>query len=228
MFRKLLGLIGTPVPAPRTLRATGLHSPYAQPAANALYNLLFCDDPDAFRPRAGEAAAPWQATLYAADAQPERIAALARDTSADARVRALAWGRLRALGQPVPPKLLLGVVVEVPLEGGLDTLAAFADGGVRYINQTGKVSVFEGHEDLQPLVEGLFGAARTVVAQIGPWDRERLPAPRPGRVRLSFLVSDGLYFGDGVFTEMERDPLAGPVIAHATQLLQRAVAIAAA
>jgi hypothetical protein len=228
MFRKLFGLIGTPAPTPRAPRATGLHSPYAQPAANALYNLLFCDDPAAFRPRPGEAAAPWQATLYAADAQPERIAALARDTSADARVRALAWGRLRALGHPVPPKLLLGVVVEVPLDGGLDTLAAFADGGVRYINQTGKVSVFEGHEDLRPLVEGLFGAARTVVAQIGPWDRERLPAPRPGRIRLSFLVSDGLYFGDGVFTEMERDPLAGPVIAQATQLVQRVVAIATA
>jgi hypothetical protein len=228
MFRKLFGLAGTPAAAPRTLPATGLHSPYAQPAANALYNLLFCDDVDAFRPRTGEAAASWQATLFAADAQPARIAALAHDTTSDARVRALAWARLRAQGFAVAPKLLLGTVLEVPLDGGLDVLAAFVDGGVRYINQSGKVSVFERREDLRPLVDGLLDASRAVVAQIGPWDRARLPAPRPGRIRLSFLVSDGLYFGEGLRIEMERDALAGPVIHQATRLVQRVVALATA
>jgi hypothetical protein len=40
---------------------------------------------------------------------------------------------------------------------------------------------------------------------------------------MSFLVSDGLYFGQGPFNVMQRDPLAGPIIAAGLELLQAVV-----
>jgi hypothetical protein len=64
------------------------HAPYADGAANDIYDLLFCDD---------------------------AVAALAQDTTQDARVRTLACNWLSAHGQHVTPAELLGVVVEVAL-----------------------------------------------------------------------------------------------------------------
>jgi hypothetical protein len=40
---------------------------------------------------------------------------------------------------------------------------------------------------------------------------------------MTFLVSDGLYFGEGPFNALQKDPMGGPVLAKATQLVQRAV-----
>ena len=79
---------------------------------------------------------------------------------------------------------------------------------------------------LQPSIDKLFAASREVVSRIGPWDKARLAPPAKGRVRLTFLVTDGLYFGDGQMEVFQRDAMAGPVIAAAGELLQRVVAIA--
>jgi hypothetical protein len=210
-----------PMPDPRPP-----YSPYGLEASNEIYNLLFCDDPKAFAPRPGETPADWQAALFTEPESADRVRALAGDASMDARVRVLACAWLRTHGHAVEGKDLLGVIVEVPLDGGLDTLAAFADEGVRYINQTGKMSIFEGPiAALSPRVKRLFEASRAVVARIGPWDKARMPPPRRGHVRLTFLVSDGLYFGEGELSVFQRDSMAGPVIHAASELLQQVVAL---
>ncbi len=194
-------------------------APYRDAAANEIYHLLFCDDPRAFAPGDREPA-PWQRTLFVDRDAAEAVRALATDTSVDARVRLLACRRLAQDGEAFPQKDLLGVVVEVALDAGLDTLAAYCDGGVRYINHTGAVSIFEGRNGtLDAFVDRLFAASREVVARTGPWDKPRLAPPERGRVRLSFLVTDGLHFGDGPMAQFQRDPLAGPVIAAASGLL---------
>jgi hypothetical protein len=124
----------------------------------------------------------------------------------------------------VPKKELLGVIVEVPLEAGLDVLAAYADGSIRYINQTGKLAIFESAPaNVAAQAAKLIAASRIVAAQIGPWEKARLPPPAKGRIRMTFLVSDGLYFGEGPFPGMDRDPLAAPVIGEAGRLLQLVV-----
>ena len=103
-------------------------------------------------------------------------------------------------------------------------MAAFSEGGVRYINQTGKVAIFEGKGNpVEVLAKELVSVSQPLVNQIGPWDRQRLPPPKAGNVRMSFLVSDGLYFGEGPFAALQQDSMAGLVLAKATQLLQRAV-----
>jgi hypothetical protein len=225
MLRKLLaalGLIAAPASDTGTVPPC---APYPNGATNEIYNLLFCDEPAAFQPKPGASPAAWQVTLFSEPPDRAALQALAADTAQEGRVRYLAWSRLRQLGQPVPSKVLLGVIVELPLAGGLDVLAAFSEGGVRYLNQSGKLGVFEGVESLQALVRDLLTASRAIVARIGPWNQPRRPPPVLGNVRLTFLVSDGLYFGEGPLSAMERERMAGPVIQRAAQLLQAVVAM---
>lgn len=199
------------------------YAPYADPAANEIYNLLFCDSAAAFAAAPGTRPSGWQATLFA---EPEASAALrelADDAAQEGRVRYLAYRRLRALGRDVPAKVLLGTIVEVGLTDGLDALAAYSDGGVRYVNHTGRIAVFEGAPSLAEHVRALFAAAAPVVARIGPWEHARRLPPAAGEVRLTFLASDGLCFGEGPMAVMQRDAMAGPIIGRATELLRAVV-----
>jgi len=224
MFRKLLAAVGLSVAAAAGAVANPPYSPYASEAANTIYNLLFCDSPAAFKAKPGESPTHWQTVLFSASADVEALGALASDATQEGRIRFLAFSRLRELGKVVQPKILLGVIVEVPLAGGLDALAAFSEGGIRYVNQSGKLVVIEGVASFLPMVKRLFAVAEPVVTQIGPWDKPRLPPPKQGAVRLTFLVSDGLYFGEGPMSVMQREAMAGPIIQQATELLQAVVA----
>jgi hypothetical protein len=203
------------------------YKPYAEPDLNFLYNLLFCDDISLFKNDdtvKGEGLWP---TLLADKPDVTALRNIAEDEAYEGRVRAIAFNRLRASGQEVPAKIILGVIVEVPLEAGLDVLAAFSEGGVRYLNQSGKVAVFEGPGNpVEELAKELIAVSQPVVNEIGPWEKDRLQPPQSG-VRMTFLVSDGLYFGQGPFSTLQSDPMGGPVLAKASQLLQRAVDIAA-
>ena len=224
MLRKLLAAVGLLASA-AGVAAEPPYAPYKSEAANEIYNLLFCDDLAAFTARSTEQeATPWQLVLASNPIDMPALAALAADQTQEGRIRYLAFQRLRSSGQAVPQRQLLGVIVEVPLSGGLDTLAAYSEGGVRYVNQSGKLVVAEGVRSLQPLVARLFEAAQPVVTRIGPWNQARRGPPSVGKVRLTFLVSDGLYFGEGPLTVMQQEPLAAPVIQRATELLQAVVA----
>jgi hypothetical protein len=203
-------------------------APYGNEAADALYNLLFCDEPALFAGGAAEHPDAPLAAILSDTPDAARITAIANDAAQESRIRALAFNWLRRNGHDVPKRGLLGTIVEVPLERGLDTLAAFADGGARYIHQTGQFTVFDGaYPPIQPVIATLLGASRKVVDQIGPWEKPRLGPPKPGNIRMTFLVSDGLYFGEGKSDELMRDPLGGPVIQAAVKLLQACVALAA-
>jgi hypothetical protein len=201
-----------------------MHQPYSQPEANTIYNLLFCDDLALFKPAKNET--DWQKLLFAKKPDAGALLALAEDEHTESRVRALAYRRLRALGQAVPARKLLGIVIEVPLDNGLDALAAYAEGRVRYINATGKISIFENvTAEMQTTVHLLLMASQQIVDRIGPWDKARLPPPAGDHVRLTFIVSDGLYFGEGPFAALSQDALAGPLMEQATRLLQQVVAL---
>ena len=225
MFAALLGT--SPSTPPR--EAMGNHpsqafSPYEDTAANFIYNLLFCDRRESFRARQGERSTDWQRVLFTEPPEVLGLKMLADNASEEGRHRYLAFARLREAGAPVTPKILLGVIVEMALPDGLDALAAYSDGGVRYINHSGKMVIVEGVDDFRPLVHRLFQAAQPVVARIGPWDQPRRPPPVRGNARLTFLVSDGLYFGEAQAEVFQRDALAGPVLREATQLLLKVVA----
>ncbi len=225
MIRKFLVALGIGIAASSPAGAAELYRPYSEPAVNFLYNLLFCDDIALFKNEDTIKEKSLWLTLLADTPDFHALEAIAVNEREESRIRVLAYNRLRGSGRPVPPKKLLGVIIEVPMQQGLDVLAAFADGRVRYLNQSGKIAVFEegGAPKVEALAKELVAVSQPVVNQIGPWDKKRLPPPRQGNVRMTFLVSDGLYFGEGPFTVLQKDAIGGPVLAKAAQLLQLAV-----
>lgn len=135
-----------------------------------------------------------------------------------------AWHALRANG--IAPaadeaKHLLGVVVDVHLDSGLDTLAAYEDHAARYLNFSGAGVIWERPDDrLDAAIDRLLDGGRFILDNIGPWEGDRPPAPRKGNVRISLLTPRGLHFGEGGMDVFIRDPLAAPTFQAATLLMQ--------
>jgi len=193
--------------------------PYKNKAFNTIYDLLFCDDIDLCKSNSKSSAYPFN-ILYADKVDIEQVKVVANDKALESRHRILAYNLLLRSGVGVNERELLGVIVEVSLSHGLDVLGAFSDGTARYINHAEKMIVWETKTDeSNHLINQLFSHSVIVINQIGPWDQNRKPFPEKGNIRLTFLVSDGLYFGEGLFPIFQTDPMAGPVILSATQLL---------
>ena len=199
----------------------------------AMRELLFGDVPLARWPEGDDLTGePWRAFIDArrAFAAGDRAGAIARWRSIlelpelESRQVLQAWNALRLAGVAPPPELakrVEGVVVEVGLEGGLDLLAAYADRSARYVNFTGAAVVWE-HPDgsLDAEIGALLEAGRRVAEATGPWDRARPGPPGTGQVRLNLLTPGGLHFGQAAYRDLASDPLGGPVIAAALQLMQ--------
>ena len=220
MFKKLFaGLAGVSGASSAAAEMSTPPGPYKESSANLIYQLLFCDRPELFRnSTTANEPSPWH-TLFQNPPDNDALSKLAEDPKAESRVRALAFNALRAAKKQVPAKILLGTIIEVPLDGGLDTLAVFTDGGVRYLNQSGKMAIVEDFATCRKEIETVIAASKPIVATIGPWDKARRPPPSPGNIRMTFLVSDGLYFGEGPLRLMQKDPMAAPLINAATALL---------
>jgi hypothetical protein len=211
-------------PSPPAADGPTFHRPYRESANNFLYNLLFCDNLALFQPRGSAPPAGALAVLLSSNPPTADVEQIANDEKEESRLRLLAFNYLRSRNVKVPERHLLGVVVEVPLGGGLDALAVFADGRIRYINHSGKLAIFEATPDaMSEERTALMQASERAVAKIGPWDKPRRPPPVEGNIRLTFLVSDGLYFGEGPSMAIEQDPIGGPVMRAATQLLVKIV-----
>jgi hypothetical protein len=195
--------------------------PYSNEGLVEIYQLLFSDDIERYRRSySGSLIYPWR-ELFDEATSDEALRQILDDSSLETRPKLLAANTLTKRGGSLPTRRLLGVVIEVGLDQGLDVLAAYQDGTARYINFSGKLIVWETvTPESEALIKDLFTAAETVVAQIGPWDQARRPAPETGQIRLNFLAADGLYFGEGPLAVLARDPLGGPVINAATQLMQ--------
>jgi hypothetical protein len=223
MLTVFMILSGLAADFPRVPEGPTFHRPYGKEDVDFIYNLLFCDNPDLFRPRTGKVEGPY-ALILAKTPDLDALTRLAGDDKQEGRIRAMAYHRLRAAGAKVPQGQLLGVVVEVPMESGLDVLATFTDGGIRYINHTAKMTIVEGRPAaMQGPQQALMKASAAAIKKIGPWEKPRRPPPKAPLVRMTFLVSDGLYFGEAPFEAMAKDAIGGPVLDTASQLLSAVV-----
>jgi hypothetical protein len=136
---------------------------------------------------------------------------------------------LRDLSVPVPlekQKHVLGVVVEVGTQNGLDLVAAYADYHARYYNYSGAGVVWERPTSLlDPQIDALLGAAQPVAIAIEPWNGARPPAPDKGQLRINLLTPNGLHFGQGPINALSKDRLGGPVVSAAFRLMQSLIAL---
>jgi hypothetical protein len=186
-----------------------------------IYEYLFCDNIKLLKSNTQQPwAYPWN-TLFADTASPADLEKVADDNSVESRVKLLAYNMLLGTGHKSTKKELLGVIVEVGLEQGMDVLASYKDGSARYINQSGKMIFWDAPSAASnALTAQLFERSQIVVDKIGPWNQPRRPKPAKGTLRISFLVSDGLYFGEAPVQTLFNDPLSGPALASATALMK--------
>jgi hypothetical protein len=194
--------------------------PYKEESTNLIYHLLFCDSLDLYKINTKPPYSYPFDVLFSPASTIDQLQSIVDDNGADPRVRTLAYNKMLAAGHHPAQKELLGVIVEVGLDNGLDVLASFSNGTARYINQTGKLLIWETTDKTSAqLTDDLFEKSRRVVEQIGPWDQPRRPWPAKGMMRITFLVSDGFYFGEGAVNSFFEDPLAKPALSAATQLM---------
>lgn len=216
----------------------GLKAKPAPPPAPSLRDTLFGDAPMSQWPSSMTSAAyePWASFVRARKAfeagnRDEAIATwrtIAAMPSLESRHYAQAWHFLRVAGEKptlIESKRLLGVVLEVPMEAGLDLLAAYPERTARYYNHSGRGVVW-GHPDdsLDALIDNLLAAGQRILDAIGPWESNRPAEPPLGQIRLNVLSPAGLHFGQSTFEVFGRDPLAGPVINAGVALMQGLIA----
>lgn len=116
---------------------------------------------------------------------------------------------------------LLGMVVEVAMEEGLDLLAIYTDGSARYYNFSGSGIVWDRpDEEVSGKINSILEQGRKILQHIGPWEGERPPAPAAGKARINLLTSHGLYFGEAPQMALFNDALAGPTMYAMLDLMQ--------
>jgi len=198
-----------------------LYRPYKSKVTNLIYNLFFCDRLKLYQDNfKGEMVSPWS-ELFLVSKNSGDLENIVNESKGESRVRILAFKELGRLGIKIQKKELLGVIVEVGMDSGLDTLAAYKDNTACYINHTGKMIIWENAQDINinDKIMELFRNSVELVSKIGPWDKNRLPQPKKGEARITFLVSDGLYFGQGGYDALLKDPLGGRVLSTASELM---------
>ena len=133
-----------------------------------------------------------------------------------------AWSCLRQLDRDALtglPEHLYGVVLDVPLEQGYDTLAAYEDHTARYLNQGGGAIIWHAPDsEMDALVDALLAAARPLLTTVGVWESARPPLTE-GHARVSLLSAEGLHFTEGAFGKLAQNPPTGPVFAAGTALM---------
>lgn len=195
-------------------------NPYRDDGLNDVYQLLFCDWINRYKTPELVGQFPW-AEIFKDSPNPDELQKIIDHPNVETRPKILAYRRLAEIGKPSAKKELMGMIVEVTIDGGLDTLAAYKDGTARYINHSEKIIIWDvPTPESRELTKKLFDEGEIIVKKIGPWDDDRLPPPAQGFVRITLLVCHELYFGEGPTEVLFNDPIGKAALGEATMLLQ--------
>ncbi|MEI9865187.1 MAG: hypothetical protein WDN00_11690 [Limisphaerales bacterium] len=112
----------------------------------------------------------------------------------ETRVELWTWAGLRELGQKPEQKVatqVLGVIVEVPMQGGYDTLAGYADGSARYLNFSGR-AIFWDKPDaiIKNLCKSFIESAISASSSARPRNNNALPK---SDTQITLLTRSGNY-----------------------------------
>ena len=140
------------------------------------------------------------------------------------RVYLLAWHNLRALGVQPPDSQagqVRGMVIETPVEDGLDVLAAYDDHTARYFNFSGSMILWDVPvPEINKLIDNLLASGKPILKRAQPWNKPEPGPPPPGFTRISLLTDSGLHFGQAPVKIFTRDALAGPPLQHGSALMK--------
>jgi hypothetical protein len=150
-------------------------------------------------------------------------------SSTDSRIRLWSWTALRGLGETpdaATAARVEGVIAEVEVGEGVDTLAAYRDGTARYLLHSGAKVIWDAPDKrLAAAIDACIAAAEAAAAQLAPG---RLPGePASGLARLTALTAAGPRAAEEPLAEIAREggPRA-PLFGAVTTLLEQVLAIA--
>ncbi|MCC9608828.1 hypothetical protein LOC68_08310 [Blastopirellula sp. JC732] len=142
----------------------------------------------------------------------------------ESRTYLQAWHYLRALG--VTPdeetrRRAIGMVVEVGLEMGVDSVAAYQDHSARYFNQAGSVIIWDTETpEMNELIDIFLDVAQQVGDNTQPWDEAHPDPPSQGMMLINILTPAGIHIGMGPMNAMQNDPMGKAVTQTALALMQ--------
>jgi hypothetical protein len=207
-------------PVPGRAVAWGFEQPYADFEVDFLYNSLFCDSIALFRRDLDAAGSEYGQRVLSQASSADELVALVADDSAPSRLRALACRQLQRSGGDVDGGMIFGVVAEFPHADSQETLAAYADGGVRWIRHDGACTWFDPDAcDVSARARKLVVVSQRLVQRFAA-PQPRRPPSRDGRVRITLIAGDGLHAVEGHFHALQKDPIVNPVLGNAIWLLQ--------
>jgi hypothetical protein len=158
------------------------------------------------------------------DAAVEIWSDIATQRETESRHVLQAWHFLRAAGvSPAPESAsyVLAAVAEVSVKAGHDLLVAYRDGGIRYLNQSGKVAIVDATADLASTeaARAWLTVADELAPTVGVWDQPQLPALPSGDSRIMMLTPEGPRFGQGPDSLLRADAGAAAFLSAATNVL---------
>ncbi len=195
------------------------NGPYKNKSINLIYDLLFCDSVELYH-KSGQNPEiyPWSIVL-SKDPGILELEKIIKDNTLESRVRILAYHGLAARGVLINHKELLGIIIEMGMDKGVDVLAAYSDGTASYIDQSGKLAIRDVNDNKSNLIiKELFSHGENIINNTAPFDKPRLPYPENGMARLTFLVSGCFYLGQGPTGVLLEDKMGKPVLQSGTKL----------
>jgi hypothetical protein len=141
---------------------------------------------------------------------------------AEIRHKLWVWKALRHLGETPPADSsdkVCGIVLEIPVNNWVDTLAVYSDGRARYLNGERGVDALVVLEDIEnprtkPLVMKMIDLAQSLVGETPVVDKHREESPT-FEPRISVLTYQGLYIID---RDSRNQHLTDPILSTGTQL----------
>jgi uncharacterized protein YxeA len=143
------------------------------------------------------------------------------DPTAEVRAKLWAWRALRQLGEKPPSNIaneVQGMVLEVPVDNWIDTLAAYSDGRARYLNGKGGAIVWENPEEprISSLVRSVIDAAKPLVEKSLVYDKHQ--PTKNDVVRVSILTYGGIHIIEAKQSDITENHIMSPVYNAGTQL----------
>ena len=111
-----------------------------------------------------------------------------------------AWGILRELGETAPDsaaKKVLGVIIEIGIEGSAALVAGYADGSARLFYGPGggiMIPVEETPREIRESAQQLTRSAQPLVSQMALEKNRQLP--KSGRIRFVVLTGEGIHVAE--------------------------------
>jgi len=184
-----------------------------------LYNSLFADRPNDFVNMKEHKAISW---IYENRTPTiDELEITANDDSVESRIKFLSLYTALTLGLKINKKIYFGTIIEVPMNGGYDVLAYYSDKTARYYNYSGAAIIYEGGKtNIDNSIEKANSFAIQVCNILEPWEKERLPRPKGDIFRISFLASDGLYFGNSSINTLGKDQSISTLFTNSAEVMK--------